>query len=437
MSPYVAISRRLLRAKSDAVLVALVGEGSDAAFATIVERHRPALLRHCRSMLGSHQAEDAVQQTFVLALQAIQSGTEVRELRPWLYRIARNVALRELTAKHSSRVELDAEWEDVASSGELERRAEVRAILGEVDALPGRQRAALIRATSGESNAAIAADLGINEAALRQLIYRARSTVRDKLRILFPGPLVWVGTRLEPLAARLPWASDGVTPLLAPAAAVIAGAALVVTPAVLGHHGQPRRHHSARARIEASRAPSIQPVVGSVAPPTVASSTPASAPAAAPVGPRSPAPLSGPGAEPTLPAGWVRPKIVSAASVNQTSGPGWVTPQYVGSGSSSGSGSTSGSGSSSSGSGSSSGGSSSSSSTAGSSSGSGYVTPQYYGSNGGASSGGSSGAGGGGGGTYTTPVIIQPGGGGSGGGSSSSDPNGSGWVTPQYTGSGN
>jgi DNA-directed RNA polymerase specialized sigma24 family protein len=54
LSPYVAISRKLLRAKSDATLVVLVGEGSEGAFATIVERYRPALLRHCRSMLGSH-----------------------------------------------------------------------------------------------------------------------------------------------------------------------------------------------------------------------------------------------------------------------------------------------------------------------------------------------------------------------------------------------
>src|SRR3954454_22817027 len=86
----------LLRTQSDERLVALARAGHDRAFEAIVERYRRPLLRACRRVLPQARAEDAPQQAVVAAWRGLQRGDDVHELRPWLYRIARNTALNQL-----------------------------------------------------------------------------------------------------------------------------------------------------------------------------------------------------------------------------------------------------------------------------------------------------------------------------------------------------
>src|SRR3954447_3558284 len=86
----------LLRTQSDARLVALAREGHERAFEAIVERYRKPLLRTCRRVLSEARAEDALQQALVAAWRGLQRGDDVRELRPWLHRIAHNTALNQL-----------------------------------------------------------------------------------------------------------------------------------------------------------------------------------------------------------------------------------------------------------------------------------------------------------------------------------------------------
>src|SRR5215212_7328766 len=86
----------LLRTQSDARLVALARAGQERAFEAIVERYRRPLLRACRRVLPEARAEDALQQALVDAWRALRRGDEVRELRPWLYRIVHNTALNQL-----------------------------------------------------------------------------------------------------------------------------------------------------------------------------------------------------------------------------------------------------------------------------------------------------------------------------------------------------
>ena len=85
----------LLRDASDERLVELARAGDERAFSTIVERYQAPLLRYCRGFLPGAAAEDAVQQTFINAYRALSSdaGQAPVELRPWLYRVARNAAL--------------------------------------------------------------------------------------------------------------------------------------------------------------------------------------------------------------------------------------------------------------------------------------------------------------------------------------------------------
>src|SRR5918996_3405164 len=86
----------LLRCQSDRRLVDLVRVGNDRAFEAIVDRYRPPMLRYCGRLLPPARAEDAVQQAFLNAYIAMQRGDVELNLRPWLYRIARNACLNGL-----------------------------------------------------------------------------------------------------------------------------------------------------------------------------------------------------------------------------------------------------------------------------------------------------------------------------------------------------
>ncbi len=82
---------------SDERLVRAVRAGDARAFEAIYERHVTGLLGFCRHMLGSaHDAEDAVQQTFVSALTDLRRSDRPVTLKPWLYTIARNRCLTRL-----------------------------------------------------------------------------------------------------------------------------------------------------------------------------------------------------------------------------------------------------------------------------------------------------------------------------------------------------
>src|ERR671920_2415688 len=86
----------LLRTQPDERLVQLARAGHERAFEAIVERYRRPLLRACRAVLPHARAEDALQHTLLSAWGALRRGDDVQDLRPWLYRIARNTALNQL-----------------------------------------------------------------------------------------------------------------------------------------------------------------------------------------------------------------------------------------------------------------------------------------------------------------------------------------------------
>jgi RNA polymerase sigma-70 factor (ECF subfamily) len=77
--------------EDDLVLRARAGDG--AAWEDIVRRQLPAVFRLAYLILGDpDEAEDAAQETFIRAFRALDRFDPVRPLRPWLLRIARNLA---------------------------------------------------------------------------------------------------------------------------------------------------------------------------------------------------------------------------------------------------------------------------------------------------------------------------------------------------------
>ena len=174
---------------ADDQLVRLVGTGHEAAFAAIVRRYERELQAHARRLSADGRGEDAVQQAFLNAFAALQSGGEVRHLRGWLHQILRHEVTR-------ARVPVEAPLEATVACGEtledtVARRASAHAALAELSALPDRQRDALLgTAVFGFPRAHVARTMGLSEGAVRQLVHRARLRLREAATAVIPFPLV-------------------------------------------------------------------------------------------------------------------------------------------------------------------------------------------------------------------------------------------------------
>jgi RNA polymerase sigma factor (sigma-70 family) len=191
--------------ESDSHLIELARAGDERAFEAIYERYRAQLLAHCRRIVSEAAAQDAVQQAFVSAWCALQRGHEVRELRAWLFMIARRAALEPLRAQTPAD-ELTEEHAGGRSPHELtEQSAHARAALAAVAELPPRERDALVwTSLHGSSGRDAARALGVSEKAVRQLLVRARARARASMGWLVVPPVVFRRGPESPHPSRLP-----------------------------------------------------------------------------------------------------------------------------------------------------------------------------------------------------------------------------------------
>jgi RNA polymerase sigma factor (sigma-70 family) len=248
-----------LRTQTDERLVALARQGHERAFEAIVERYRKPLLRACRRVLPEARAEDALQHALVSAWRGLQRGDEVRDLRAWLYRIAHNTSLNQLRISGYDFDELRESLRIAdATDDELERRAIVRQTLTGLAALPARQRDALLAiAVEGRSQDEVAHELGLSEGAVRQLVHRARTTLRAAATAITPLPLAsWAAaaaTRGVPLTERIGELTAGAGGAGAASVLAKAGAVVVLAggaagaPAVIDRAHDDRAHNAAKA----------------------------------------------------------------------------------------------------------------------------------------------------------------------------------------------
>ena len=153
--------------------------------ARLVYRIAYAVLRH------HHDAEDATQETFLRVLRYSRKLAGVEDHKTWLARIAWRVALdrnRQLGRKREMPLsDPEQPLPEVASSDaaadEALQGAQVSDVLElMIASLPENLRQPLILSTIEEmSPREVAATLGINEAAVRSRVFRARQILREKL----------------------------------------------------------------------------------------------------------------------------------------------------------------------------------------------------------------------------------------------------------------
>jgi RNA polymerase sigma factor (sigma-70 family) len=170
---------RIARGPSDDALVAGVRRGDEGAFEALYETYHRNLLAFCHHMLGSREeAEDVLQHTFMAAYRHLRARGDVVGLKPWLYTIARNRCLSVLRAR---RDEVALEEGAAATEGlaaEVDRRADLRLLVRDVQRLAPDQRAALVLFELGDhSHDDIAAILDVRREKVKALVFQARETL--------------------------------------------------------------------------------------------------------------------------------------------------------------------------------------------------------------------------------------------------------------------
>ena len=263
----IPLSSRWLQRQPDERLYGLAREGHERAFDALVQRHRKPLLAYCQRLLTTGgSAEDALQQAFLQAWVALQRGGEVEAVKPWLYRIVHNAAVKALQAPGQDQTELtDALQGADTPHAALALRTEIRQALEEVAALPPLQREALVQtAIVGHSHGEVAGRLGVSEPAVRGLVYRARTTLRAALGAVSPLPLsAWLPRQLDVSGAG--GAAIGRT--LTKSGAVVLAAGALITAGETAHLNLPTRpRHSTPTIAERASEPSARDAAKSLAP---------------------------------------------------------------------------------------------------------------------------------------------------------------------------
>lgn len=155
--------------------------------AQLVRDHASLLFRVAHSVVRNRaEAEDVVQDTFVRVMEHRKTLPQIRDHRVWLVRITWNLAL-------DRRRRIRPDQMDEIFAGTLASRAtsadrqivvaeRMQNVLRELERLPKSEKQALLLAGLEElGTAEIAAVMGKSESAIRALLFRARTRLKERL----------------------------------------------------------------------------------------------------------------------------------------------------------------------------------------------------------------------------------------------------------------
>ncbi len=202
-------------------LLACAAQGDAAAFEALIRRHNRLLFRTARSILkNDHDAEDALQEAYLRAWQALAGFRTDARLSTWLVRIVANEALGRLRRKGADVIPLEAAMiapdPDIQAALATEtheapehqaQRTQLRGILeSRIDLLPDNFRTVfMLRAVEEMDVPEVAQALDIPEATVRTRYFRARSLLREGLAsaidVSLPDAFVFDGARCDRIVA--------------------------------------------------------------------------------------------------------------------------------------------------------------------------------------------------------------------------------------------
>jgi RNA polymerase sigma-70 factor (ECF subfamily) len=165
--------------------------GEDEVLDELFREFRPVVLRLCTRMLGSVDAEDAVNEAFGRAQGRLESYDASKPFKGWLLRIASNHCVDQLRRRSvekrlfdptESAVDAQAGHSNSALDTLVQGRRQ-SAVRDALDQLPDQQRAPLVlRYFADLDYDAIAAELDISRSQVASLLFRAKQRLREILR---------------------------------------------------------------------------------------------------------------------------------------------------------------------------------------------------------------------------------------------------------------
>jgi len=181
--------------EEDLELMMRVRGGDAGAFAVLVERHQHRVVGTIARMLGSpDEAEDIAQQVFVRVWKSAPRWEPSAKFTTWLLTITRNLVFNEVRRRSRARtVPLEEEGDDRAPREYADHSAHspadvlaIEELQAEIDAairsLAEQPRMALIlRRYEEMSYEEIAGVLGTTVPAVKSMLFRARSELRERL----------------------------------------------------------------------------------------------------------------------------------------------------------------------------------------------------------------------------------------------------------------
>lgn len=184
--------KSLSAAEQDIAWMQSVAQGDTAAFERLIEAHQARVVGTVAKMLGDDRdAEDVAQQVFVRIWNSAPRYRPTAKFTTWLFKITRNLVFNELRRRkrHDAVRSTDDESvhdiaietagpDDALLTAELEE-----AIQAAVAALPEAQRMAVVLRRYEEcSYEEIAEVLGLSLPAVKSLLFRARTDLRERLQ---------------------------------------------------------------------------------------------------------------------------------------------------------------------------------------------------------------------------------------------------------------
>ena len=171
----------------DAMLVNLTLQGDQNAFGRLMEQHRPGLLNLALSQVGNlSEAEDLVQEAFILAYQHLDRLREADKFTGWIYRITRNLcyaALRKQCLRTESLEASDVHDmpdSSVAPDSLAEGHETSDTIVKAVEALPASNQQVFLLYLEGWSYRKIATGLLLSISTVSGRVQQAKQRVKEK-----------------------------------------------------------------------------------------------------------------------------------------------------------------------------------------------------------------------------------------------------------------
>ncbi len=184
---------------TDAEIMLRVKAGDESAFDFLVQKYRRPLVSFMYRMArNAAAAEDLAQEVFLRVYRSRQTYEASAKFTTWLYRIATNLAVNHARDTRHERpevtVSLDEPDEDTGTTLDvadstvsveeaLVRRERMLAIRAKVEALPERQKLAVVMHKYQQMDYKQIADvLKLSESATKSLLFRAYETLREQLK---------------------------------------------------------------------------------------------------------------------------------------------------------------------------------------------------------------------------------------------------------------